>query len=96
VVLSVQERLHARADGEHQCPADRGDHGGPAQAGIGAPLTSASVQHLVTVFELVQVMVRAWPDGGCPICCYVDCEVLDVDDDLPDEPHLGHPTVTTA
>jgi hypothetical protein len=50
----------------------------------------------VTVFELVQVMVRAWPDGGCPICCYVDCEVLDVDDDLPDEPHLGHPTVTTA
>jgi hypothetical protein len=52
-------------------------------------------EHLVTVFELVQVMVRAWPDDGCPICCYFDCEVLDFDDDLPDESLLQQSTATT-
>ena len=57
---------------------------------------ASTIEHLVTVFELVQVMVRAWPDGGCPICFYFDCAVLDFGDDLPDEPLLGDPSAATS
>jgi hypothetical protein len=57
---------------------------------------ASMVEHLVTVFELVQVMVRACPGGGCPICFYFDCEILDFDDDLLNEPLLGDPSTATS
>jgi hypothetical protein len=45
----------------------------------------STVEHLEAVFELVLAMLLAWPDGGCPICRYFDCELPDFDDEVPAE-----------
>jgi hypothetical protein len=54
------------------------------------------VEHLATVFALVQVMVLAWPVEGCPICSYFDCDGLGFDDEVDDEPSLDDRTATAT
>jgi hypothetical protein len=50
------------------------------------------IEHLATVFALVRVMVLAWPVEGCAICSYFDCDGLDFDDEVDDEPLLNDRT----
>jgi hypothetical protein len=42
---------------------------------------TSMVEHLEGVFELVLVMLLAWPADGCPFCSYFDTEVPDFDDE---------------
>jgi len=54
---------------------------------------TSTAEHLTTVFEVVLVMLLAWPaeDDGCPICRYFDCELLEEADD-----HLRCDCMATA
>ena len=54
-----------------------------------------TVEHLATVFALVHRMLLASPVEGCPICSYFDCDVLNFDDEVDDEPLLHDRAATS-
>jgi hypothetical protein len=56
-----------------------------------------TVEHPSAVFGLALVMILWWPveDDDCPICCYLDFDVPDFEDEMPAEPLPRDGTATS-